>query len=153
MQWATQLAGILKYLHSLTPPVVHRDLSPDNIVVRADGQLVLVDFGAANEFIGQATGTLVGKHAYMAPEQIRGNAQPVSDVYALGACVYFALTGHDPEPIATIAAKKHGLAISDWLDDFITRCTQLEIDERFATSEECLNYLSLSRTSVGQNTT
>ncbi|MDR3615789.1 MAG: serine/threonine-protein kinase [Candidatus Obscuribacterales bacterium] len=153
IQWATQLAGILKYLHGLTPPVVHRDLSPDNIVVRGDGQLVLVDFGAANEFIGQATGTLVGKHAYMAPEQIRGNAQPVSDVYALGACVYFSLTGHDPEPIATITAKTQGLSISDWLDAFITRCTQLEIDERFATSEECLIYLTSSRTSGGHKTT
>jgi tRNA A-37 threonylcarbamoyl transferase component Bud32 len=153
VQWGTQLAGILQYLHSLTPPVVHRDLSPDNIVIRADGQLVLVDFGAASEFIGQATGTLVGKHAYMAPEQIRGNAQPVSDVYALGACIYFALRGHDPEPIATIKARKNGLAISEWLDDFITKCTQLEIDERFTTSGECLDYLSLARTNGGRNTT
>jgi serine/threonine-protein kinase len=148
IQWAIQLAEILKYLHSLTPPVVHRDLSPDNIVVRADGKLVLVDFGAANEFIGQATGTLVGKHAYMAPEQIRGNAQPVSDVYALGACLYFALTGQEPEPIATIEAKKQGLSISSWLDHFITKCTQLEIEERFATSDECLNYLKNSRKNV-----
>ena len=149
LQWAIQLAEILKYLHELTPPVVHRDLSPDNIVIKEDGQLMLVDFGAANEFIGQATGTLVGKHAYMAPEQIRGNAEPVSDLYALGACIYFALTAHDPEPIATIKAKQHGIAISNWLDSFITKCTQLEIDERFASAQDCSNYLKAPEQLIG----
>ncbi|MDZ4834022.1 MAG: serine/threonine-protein kinase [Candidatus Melainabacteria bacterium] len=63
IQWLQELAAILAYLHELSPPVVHRDLSPDNILVTADSHLVLIDFGAANEFIGAATGTLVGKHA------------------------------------------------------------------------------------------
>lgn len=139
--WTAQLATILQYLHELSPPVVHRDLSPDNVVIRPNGRLVLIDFGAANEFIGAATGTLVGKHAYMAPEQIRGNAEPISDIYSLGACAYFALTGRDPEPLRVASATRDGAKISDWFDDFIKRSTQLDRDERFPSARSALEYL------------
>jgi serine/threonine protein kinase len=53
-------------------------------LVRSD-EIYLIDFGADNEFIGQATGPLIGTQAYIAPEQLRGNAVPQSDIYALGA--------------------------------------------------------------------
>lgn len=140
-RWCEQLAGILIYLHELSPPIVHRDLSPDNIVVRPDGRLVLIDFGAANEFIGAATGTLVGKHAYMAPEQIRGNAEPVSDVYSLGACAFYCLTARDPEPIRTSSPLAAQACVTDWFDGFVKKCTSLERDERLPTARECLEYL------------
>ncbi len=65
-------------------PIVHRDLTPDNLVVRNDGALVLIDFGAANQFVGSATGTVVGKQACIAPEQLRGKTVPESDLYSLG---------------------------------------------------------------------
>ncbi len=139
--WIEQLAGILAYLHGLAPPVVHRDLTPDNVVVRPDGRLVLIDFGAANEFVGQATGTLVGKHAYMAPEQIRGNAEPRSDIYSLGCCAYYCLTGRDPEPIRSSSPKTVSANVSDWFDRFVVRATALDADERFQSALECLEYL------------
>jgi tRNA A-37 threonylcarbamoyl transferase component Bud32 len=139
--WVQELAEILTYLHELTPPLVHRDLSPDNILVGADGRLVLIDFGAANEFVGAATGTLVGKHAYMAPEQIRAAAEPRSDLYSLGACAHYCLTGRDPEPIRRSSPKAHGANVSDWCDELVKRLTNLDRDERFASSRECLNYV------------
>jgi serine/threonine-protein kinase len=58
-QWAMQVARALQFVHSQTPPVIHRDVTPDNMVLKNDGTLVLIDFGAANEFLGTATGTLV----------------------------------------------------------------------------------------------
>src|SRR5690606_21682536 len=61
MKWGEQIAQILSYLHSQEPPVVHRDLTPDNLVLSSDNKVFLIDFGAANEFVGTATGTLVGK--------------------------------------------------------------------------------------------
>src|SRR5262249_2608815 len=63
--WAIDIADILVYLHGMTPPVIHRDLTPDNMIVSQDGGITIVDLGAANEFIGPVTGTVVGKNAYI----------------------------------------------------------------------------------------
>jgi tRNA A-37 threonylcarbamoyl transferase component Bud32 len=141
VKWMSQLSEILAYLHELSPPVVHRDLTPDNIVVREDGSLMLIDFGAANEFIGSATGTLIGKHAYMAPEQIRGNAEPSSDVYALGACGYFMLAGRDPEPIRMCSLTRDGVSVSSWMNGAIEKCTQLERADRFNSARDVFDHL------------
>ncbi|MBZ0186922.1 MAG: serine/threonine protein kinase [Candidatus Obscuribacterales bacterium] len=148
LSWLEQLAKILVYLHSLDPPVIHRDLSPDNVLARPDSKVILIDFGAANEFIAAATGTLVGKHAYMAPEQIRGNAEPQSDIYSLGSVGFFALTGRDPEPIRSSSALLSGAPVSDWLDTFIKKATALDKEERFISSADCLAYLTRTRNSA-----
>jgi predicted Ser/Thr protein kinase len=139
--WFQQLAKIVIYLHGLEPPVVHRDLAPDNIIIQENGQLCLIDFGAANEFVGAATGTLVGRHAYMATEQIRGKAEPRSDLYSLGATMYFCLTNQEPQPLRTSSPKKGGLDVSDAIDQIVTKCTQLEANQRFNSAGELLNSL------------
>jgi len=136
--WFQQLAKILVYLHGLEPPVVHRDLAPDNIIIQENGRLCLIDFGAANEFVGAATGTLVGRHAYMATEQIRGKAEPRSDLYSLGATMYFCLTNCEPQPLRTSSPKKSGFDVSDALDQIVTKCTQLETSQRFKSAGELL---------------
>lgn len=102
-RWLAETNDILIYLHGHEPPVVHRDITPDNIVLARDGHLTLIDFGAANNLVGTATGTLVGKQSYISPEQFRGKACPQSDLYSLGATVYFALTGLDPEPLTRLS--------------------------------------------------
>ncbi|MFE2329125.1 serine/threonine-protein kinase [Streptomyces sp. NPDC059385] len=81
--------------------VLHRDVKPANIRVTADGRVVLYDFGLArltDEEAITATGEdLMGTPRYMAPERITGwPPQPASDVYGVGACLYFMLTGTDP---------------------------------------------------------
>jgi predicted Ser/Thr protein kinase len=99
IHWALSMADMLDYLHNLHPPLVHRDFTPDNIILDNTGELRLIDFGAANEFIGTATGTMVGKQSYMAPEQFKGKANIQSDLYSLGATLYFLLTAKDPLPM------------------------------------------------------
>ena len=64
MNWAAQLTHTLSYLHGLAPPVVHRDISPDNILLKKDGALALIDFGAAKEIAGSFTGTIIGRKAH-----------------------------------------------------------------------------------------
>ena len=139
LEWAVQLANTLKYLHEREQPIIHRDMTPDNIILRNDGKVVLVDFGAANEFIGTATGTFVGKHSFIAPEQLRGKATTQSDIYAFGCTLYFLLVGHEPDALATSnpkeATDKDGaplqLQVSDELCQLIESCTQLEAAERY----------------------
>jgi hypothetical protein len=99
LNWALQLAEAISYLHSQTPPVVHRDIAPDNVILKPDGTLMLIDFGAAKEIVQECTGTVVGKQSFMAPEQFQGKPCLKSDVYSFGATLYFLLTGRNPEPL------------------------------------------------------
>jgi tRNA A-37 threonylcarbamoyl transferase component Bud32 len=129
-RWLVQIAEVVSYLHNRTPPIIHRDLTPDNMIVRDDDKLFLIDFGAANEFVGSATGTLVGKHAYMSPEQIRGKAEPASDYYALGGTIYFCLAGADPEPIRSSSPRAAGCAVSDLMEQLVSELTSLDPHKR-----------------------
>lgn len=138
LNWAEQICEILVYLHSQEPPIVHRDLTPDNLVLRVDGQLVLIDFGAANAFVGTATGTMVGKQSYMPPEQLRGKAEPQSDIYALGCTCYFLLTGKDPTPIE-VAQVDEKTDLSLIFNPLLAKCTAMEMNDRFASAGELLN--------------
>lgn len=121
--WAKQIAEVLHYLHHQDPPVMHRDLTPDNLVVERSGQLTLIDFGASNEFIGTATGTIVGKQSYIAPEQFKGRTIPKSDIYSMGCTLFFLLTGVDPRPLS--ASRPSGLrkCISGNIDNLVARMT------------------------------
>jgi serine/threonine protein kinase len=88
----------LTYLHGRASPVVHRDVKPSNVVRRADGSYVFIDFGAVSEsLVRRGSSTVVGTIGFMAPEQLQGRALPASDVYAVGATALAALTGTEPE--------------------------------------------------------
>jgi serine/threonine-protein kinase len=132
------------YLHSQTPPIVHRDLTPDNLVLSVNVGLVLIDFGAANAFIGTATGTMVGKQSYMPPEQLRGKGEPRSDIYALGCTLYFLLTGSDPMPLE-IANPGEKTVVSHDLNALIMKCTAQKVEERFDTAQAVMNVVSAIR--------
>jgi tRNA A-37 threonylcarbamoyl transferase component Bud32 len=131
LEWAIQIANTLKYMHEREPPIIHRDLTPDNIVLRNDGQVVIVDFGAANEFIGNATGTFVGKHSFIAPEQVRGKATAQSDLYAFGCTLFFLLTGSEPEALCPSRPRDLVPTVSEELSELIESCTQLEASDRY----------------------
>src|ERR1700739_3705163 len=84
-----QMCEILSHLHGQNPPVLHRDFTPENLILSPDGTLKLIDFNVAQKLESTATRTVVGKHSYIPPEQFRGKATVQSDIYALGACFYF----------------------------------------------------------------
>jgi hypothetical protein len=131
LAWAKQILGVLEYLHQQDPPIIHRDLTPDNMVLSSTGdKITVVDFGAANEFLGKATGTLIGKQCYIAPEQFRGKAQIHSDIYALGATMHFLLTGQDPEPLEASRPADVNDKVSLEISGLVEWCTNQEAELR-----------------------
>jgi hypothetical protein len=100
-------ATLLDYLHGRSPPVIHRDINPKNVLQRPDGSFAFVDFGAVRDRLKPEGGsTVVGTFGYMATEQFQGRALPASDVYSVGATALRMLTGVEPENLA-----HRGLAI------------------------------------------
>lgn len=96
---ARQMLEVLDYLHGRAPPVLHRDIKPSNVLLRPDGSVALVDFGGV--LLGWRSpdpegATVVGTFGYMPPEQLVGQAGPMSDLYALGATLLHALTARPP---------------------------------------------------------
>jgi tRNA A-37 threonylcarbamoyl transferase component Bud32 len=136
-----QLAEILIYLHNQKPPLIHRDISPDNIILGDDNEIVLIDFGAANEFVERATGTFIGKQSYISPEQFKGKAEPCSDIYSLGGTMYFLLTGRDPVPLSEAHPKAVNSKISSDLDALVAQCTKQDLEERFGNGQILLAHL------------
>lgn len=94
---AAQICTVLSHAHAI--PVVHRDLKPDNVLISAGGEVKVLDFGIAAILRTDvtrltATGSLIGTHRYMPPEQIQGGQiSPQSDLYALGCVLHELLAG------------------------------------------------------------
>jgi len=98
------LLPVLVYLHGLSPPVIHRDLKPRNVMRRPDGSLALIDFGAVRDAIADPDlggSTVAGTFGYMAPEQFAGDASPATDLYGLGALAVALLTRKEPRTMVS----------------------------------------------------
>ncbi|MBI3929272.1 MAG: serine/threonine protein kinase [Armatimonadetes bacterium] len=104
LQWASQLLDVLEYLHGQNPPVIVRDLKPDNVMLHSgDQRLRLIDFGIAKR-AQPGTGTIpivkgVGTAEYAPLEQYGdSNTDQRSDLYSLGGTLLYLLTGKAPVP-------------------------------------------------------
>lgn len=155
---ARQIIEALIFLHDQSPPVVHRDLTPDNIILRNDGSITLIDFGAAKEIANEFTGTIIGKQAYMAPEQFRGKPSTKSDIYGFGATLYFLWSGQQPKPLTRCEIVEDVAAADVSLRDLILRCTEqdenmrpdsTEVMQILKQSEEKLEPVVLTETVEG----
>ena len=103
---ARQILNILEKLHHSDPPVIHRDLKPNNIMIsHSDGKnhVYLIDFGAvANPQVQGGGSTVAGTFGYMPPEQLMGKPGPESDLYALAAMIVYMLSGVSPADMQTL---------------------------------------------------
>ena len=144
---AQQLLAILQYLHQQSPPLIHRDIKPQNIIRNSNGQVFLVDFGSV-QHVYQNTilkgSTVAGTYGYMAPEQFRGSALPASDLYGLGATILYLLTHRSPADLPQerlkLSFRQHvniSQHFADWLDAMI----EPVIEQRFPTAIIAANNL------------
>lgn len=139
LELAESMAKILQHLHGQTPCIIHRDFTPENLILGQDGILKLIDFNVAQELETEATRTIVGKHSYLPPEQFRGKATPQSDIYAFGASLYFMLTAMEPEPITCSHPILHDEFISAALDELVAKATALDLRDRFQSAGELID--------------
>jgi serine/threonine protein kinase len=107
VEWGQSICDVLDHMHGQSPPLVHRDLKPDNIMLLDDQQQIkLIDFGTARD-IGRsrrsqlAAKTRVFTEGYAPPEQIIGKPEPRSDLFALAGTLYHLATGQAPEGFQT----------------------------------------------------
>ncbi len=106
MGWILAVCDAVHFLHSQHPPVIHRDIKPDNIRITPNGIAVLVDLGNAKATADGARTLFFIRHqgtpGYAPPEQYPGGSgtDARSDVYALGGTLFFALTTHEPPSVS-----------------------------------------------------
>jgi eukaryotic-like serine/threonine-protein kinase len=135
--------------------VVHLDLKPTNVLYRANGDAVLIDFGLAHhghypDLLAEELRYPVGNWVYMAPEQVLGvRCDPRSDIFALGAILYELATGRvpfgkpgtvtelrarlyrDPDPPRALVAET-----PEWLQEIILHCLEVHARDRYASASE-----------------
>jgi serine/threonine protein kinase len=142
-QIAVQVLEILIYLHSLNPPVFHRDIKPQNLIY--DKQKVyLVDFGAVKNTYQNTIArgsTVVGTFGYMAPEQFRGHTSASTDLYGLGATLLFLLSHRSPTEFPQERLKikfRSHIQVSENFADWLEKMLEPDMEERFSSAQVAL---------------
>lgn len=127
---ARRVLDILIYLQALSPMVFHRDIKPANLIVRADGSIALVDFGAARDVSETMGNTAVGTFGYMPLEQMAGIYDATTDLFALGASLLHLLTRREPWKL--LDGSGVGLNVSLGLRAYLTRLCARKPKDRFS---------------------
>jgi len=163
-QLLEQILPVLQYIHSMG--VIHRDISPDNLILRSSDQLpVLIDFGGVKQVAanlasqyyqsGQNTpisGTLLGKVGFAPPEQMQtGLVYPHSDLYALAVTVLVLLTGKMPQEIIDTQTLqwqwRREVRLSPLLGQVLDRMLSYKPGDRYQTANQVLDALNYQRVS------
>jgi serine/threonine protein kinase len=107
VEWGRSICDVLDHMHRQAPPLIHRDLKPDNIMLLEDQRSIkMIDFGTARDLGRTLKERMAGKtrvytEGYAPPEQIVGKPEPRSDLFALAATLYHLATGKSPEGFYT----------------------------------------------------
>lgn len=145
-EWMRQLCKTLNYLHSRTPPVIHGDIKPSNLICGADGRLILTDLGASRK-TGSLKPVIRGTRFYAAPEQIHGQAEAGSDIYSMGKTMKYMLeetgTGGTGRQKAGVRVHKRpgGIGYGEKLrrkgiNKILEKCTEPDTQKRYRSARE-----------------
>jgi tRNA A-37 threonylcarbamoyl transferase component Bud32 len=148
LPWIVQVLDILEYLHSQSPPVVFRDLKPSNIMITPQGEVKLIDFGIARLVAPQKTRDtyIMGTPGFSAPEQYGARqSNHRTDIYALGATMFYLLSGKDPESFAFAfpPLTSFNPLVPEWLSLAVSRCLERSPEKRFPSAALMKSHLLL----------
>jgi serine/threonine protein kinase len=136
---AVQLCEILAYLHGQMPPIIHRDIKPQNVIINEDGKITLIDFGISRIYneASQEDTLCFGTRYYAAPEQY-GYSQTDNraDIFSLGVLLYWLLTGKVDAQEAKKSLPDRRLA------KIIARCTSFAPKDRFQSARQVMDALT-----------
>ena len=139
--------------------VVHRDIAPDNIILLPDGQLKLIDFGAARSFVGDRSMTVVVKKGFAPVEQYMRKGSSIStDVYALAATIYYCITGTVPPDsaerqygdVAIMAPSALGANLTPMQEHVLEKALELQPMDRIQTVSQVCDLLFTTDIPTGQ---
>lgn len=130
-----QILDILVYLQDLSPPIFHRDVKPANLIIKPDGAVVLVDFGAARDVGATQGGTAVGTFGYMPTEQLAGIVNTTTDLFALGATLVHLLCRRSPWEILGQEPIGKRVSVSPEFRAYLERLTAAEPAERYPSAK------------------
>lgn len=158
LDWIGQIASALAYLHNQKPPIIHRDIKPANIRVTEEGKAYLVDFGLVKIYDPHLRTTLGARAVtpgYSPPEQYgQGNTDARTDIYGLGATIYYLLTGLEPpESVQRVIEDQLiplGAAnsrVKEAMSTAVTKAMDLRPSGRFNNVDE---FESALKTSIGE---
>jgi eukaryotic-like serine/threonine-protein kinase len=142
VRWSIELCDVLSFLHTHKPDsIVFRDMKPSNVMINPQDHVVLVDFGIAKPFETGQKGTMIGTEGYSPPEQYRGEASPLADVYALGATLHHALTRHDPRLEAPFSFHERPIRqlnpnVSPLLEAVVNTALQYNPEDRYKSASD-----------------
>lgn len=156
LRWSAQICDVLDYLHSRRPPIIYRDLKPDNLMITDSGVVKVIDFGIARTFkAGKGKDTVsIGTEAYAPPEQYGSDQTDArSDIYALGATMYHLLTNNYPPhaklPGAPTPIHVYNPQVSQQVASIVDRAMQKERSNRFQSAAEMKQAITVLLPSQG----
>ncbi len=140
LEYTLQILEVVEYLHGLNPPLLHRDIKPENLIIRQDsGELSLVDFGLARDLtgsLGQNTKTQVGTLGFAALEQVKGKPDRRSDLYSVGATLWYLLCGEIPAPFDIQPISELRPDLFPETAEIVSRACNNTSERRYASAEK-----------------
>ncbi len=141
IKWALQIADVLSYLHRQDPPIIYRDLKPQNIMLKPDGNIKIIDFGIAREYKedGLKDTTVLGTKGFASPEAYIGQTDARSDIFSLGVTMHNLLTGWDPRDGSSYApVRNYRPELSKGVEYIINRCVEPAAERRYQDCTELI---------------
>lgn len=134
---ALQICDILSYLHAFSPPVIHRDIKPGNVILDPSNRVFLIDFGAVKQTLTSQSQsvTLIGTFGYMPLEQLEGKSLPASDLYALGVTLVFLLSGRSPAELGKKGLKldfRPHTQLSNKFNQILDKLLEPDLNKRYS---------------------